>query len=79
MAKTYLPSDSINSNYHYSISEHNYLIRTNQNCYTQYNNTYCDCYYIYPKNDYIKSETQSCNYNSGTWVSSSNQIIMFTN
>lgn len=68
--KTYLPSESINSNYHYSVSGDNYLIRTNNNCYTQYSTTYCDCYYIYPKNDYIKSELQTCNYNSGTWVNS---------
>ena len=69
---TYLPSDSINSNYRYSINNDYYLIRTNNNCYTQYSSTYCDCYYIYPKNDYIKSEVSSCNYNSGTWVNSSN-------
>ena len=70
--KTYLPSDAINSSYHYSVSNDYYLVRTNNNCYTQYSATYCDCYYIYPKNDYIRSETQSCNYNSGTWVNSSN-------
>lgn len=69
---TYLPSDDINTNYRYTITDSNYLIRTNNNCYTQYNTTYCDCYYIYPHNDYIKSEIQTCNYNSGTWVNSSN-------
>lgn len=70
MAKTYLPSEDINTNYRYRMSDSNYLVITNNNCYTQYNTTYCDCYYIYPKNDYIKSETQSCNYNQSTYVSS---------
>lgn len=70
MSKTYLPNEDINSNFHYSISEHNILVRTNRNCYTQYSTTYCDCYYIYPINDYIKSEISACNYNSGTWVNS---------
>lgn len=59
--KTYLPSESINSNYKYSITNDYFRIYTNENCYTQYSSTYCDCYYIYPKLDYINSEKTSCN------------------
>lgn len=70
--KTYLPTEDINSNWKYRINDDYYLIITNQNCYTQYNTTYCDCYYRYPKNDYIRSETQSCNWSStNSWIPSS--------
>ena len=58
---TYLPSESINSNFKYTANNDYFRIYTNNNCYTQYSSTYCDCYYIYPKLDYIKSEVTSCN------------------
>lgn len=58
---TYLPSQYINSSYHYTISNDSIRIYTNNNCYTQYNSTYCDCLYVYPRIDYINSETTSCN------------------
>lgn len=59
--KTYLPTESINSNFKYTISNDYIRVYTNQNCYTNYNNQYCDCYYIYPKIDYLQSEKVSCN------------------
>ena len=70
--KTYLPSQFINNNYRYSISNNSYVIHTNNNCYTQYNTTYCDCYNVYPQLDYINSETYTCTYNVSTYINSNN-------
>lgn len=61
---TYLPTDYINSNYSYYISTDYYQVRTNNNCYSQYSSTYCDCYNIYFNNDYLVSDTYFCNINS---------------
>lgn len=72
MSKTYIPQDLLSSNYRYTISNDSILVHTNQNCYTQYSTTYCDCYYVYPKMDYLVSNATSCNYNPTTYVSSSN-------
>lgn len=68
----YLPEEFINQNYRYSITDDYITIRTNNNCYTNYNNTYCDCYNIYPKMDYMKTDAYSCNYNSSTNISYTN-------
>ena len=57
---TYLPSEYINSNYTYSINDTYYVVRTNNNCYTNYSRQYCDCYNVYPKNDYLVSGSYSC-------------------
>lgn len=57
---TYLPSEVLNSNYHYYSNGTYYTIRTNLNCYQQYNSTYCDCFNIYPEQDYLKSKTYAC-------------------
>ena len=70
---TYLPTNSINSNFKYTANNDYIRIYTNNNCYTQYNSTYCDCYYIYPKLDYLQSEISSCN------VSNLNNTISYTN
>lgn len=67
---TYLPSDYINNSYRYVLSDDHIRIITNENCYTQYNNTYCNCFDIYPRYDYITSGTSSCNINT-TFVDSS--------
>lgn len=64
--KTYLPGEFINSNYKYNINEDYIIVKTNNNCYTNYNTSYCDCYYVYPHLDYLSTEAYSCNYsNSG--------------
>lgn len=69
---TYLPSNFISSNYKYTISNDSIRVYTNNNCYTQYSSTYCDCFYVYPKIDYVNSETTSCNVsNLNNTVSSS--------
>lgn len=72
MAKTYLPQNMINNNYRYTISNDSILVHTNNNCYTQYNTTYCDCYYVYPKLDYLVSNSTTCNYNPTTYVNNDN-------
>lgn len=59
--KTFLPTESINSNYKYTATNDYIRVYTNENCYNQYNSQYCDCYYIYPKLDYLQSEKTSCN------------------
>ena len=68
----YLPSELINSNYHYSINDYYYTIRTDKNCYTEYSNTYCDCYDVYFNNDYLTTDPYSCRYNTTTNINYSN-------
>lgn len=88
---TYLPHDYINSNYKYQLNNDYFRVITNENCYTNYNNTYCDCFNVYPKLDYLASEITSCNINVSNYVNSSsftdnfyyridftNILIMFT-
>ena len=70
---TYLPSDYINANYSYVLSSNSYQVRTNNNCYTQYTSTYCDCYDIYYNNDYLVSNSYSCT------ISNNSHIIDYTN
>lgn len=64
--KTYLPSDLINQNYKYRINNNYYVVITNDNCYTNYNTTYCDCVNVFPQLDYIISETYSCSTTQST-------------
>ena len=71
MAKSYLPSSLINSSYRYTIANDSIVVHTNNNCYNNYSTTYCDCIQVYPKMDYLESETYSCNYNPSSFVSSS--------
>jgi hypothetical protein len=63
---TYLPSSLINSGYSYVISSDYYQVRTNENCYTQYSNTYCDCLNVYFNNDYLIGGRYTCNVNSNS-------------
>ena len=56
----YLPADYINSNWSYSFNGDYYTIKTNNNCHTQFQTTYCDCYSIFPDNDYLVSNSYSC-------------------
>ena len=61
----YIPSNLKNQNYTYYISNSNYIVvRTNDNCYTQYQTTYCDCIDLYPSLDYIYSNRYSCSTSS---------------
>ena len=61
---TYLPTEYINSNYKYTSNGESIRIYTNNNCYQNYNSTYCDCIYVYPNLDYLTSEISSCNVSS---------------
>ena len=61
--KIYIPTNYINQNYNYRINGDNIVIYTNNNCRTQYNTTYCDCYtYNYENN--IVSEVYECSNSS---------------
>ena len=42
--KIYIPDSYINNNWNYTYSGNDIVIITNQNCYQNYNTTYCDCY-----------------------------------
>ena len=65
---TYLPSQYINQNYKYTLSNDIITVRTNNNCFQQYNTTYCDCYDIFPHLDYSSTLAYSCNYNPTNYL-----------
>ena len=70
--KIYIPNGYINNNWKYNFNGDYIIIRSNQNCYTQYNTQYCTCYaYNYKTN--VISEGYECNY-----TSNSNQTIAIT-
>lgn len=71
MDKIYIPSNYINSNYSYRFNNNFIDIITNNNCYTNYNTTYCDCYRYEYKNNVI-SNVYTCSTNN------SNASIDFT-
>lgn len=63
--KIYIPTNYINNRYIYRLNGDNIVIYTNNNCRTQYNTTYCDCYtYNYENN--IMSEVYECSNSSNT-------------
>lgn len=69
---TYLPSDLINQNYTYFTNGTYYIIKTNNNCYSQYNSVYCDCINVYPEQDYLRSNVYTCS-------TSNNNQLAYTN
>lgn len=68
----YMPRNFISNNYRYTVNNYYYTVRTNQNCYTQYSTTYCDCYDIYYTNSYLTTTAYQCNYNTTTNISVNN-------
>ena len=70
MDKIYIPNDKINQNYSYRFNGDYIDIITNNNCYTNYNQTYCDCYRYNYKNN-VMSNTYQCS------TSSNNPSINF--
>lgn len=58
--KIYLQEEFINQNWHYQLNGNNIIVHTNNNCYTNYNTTYCDCYSINTSNHYMYSDLYSC-------------------
>lgn len=58
--KIYVPNNYINQNWQYNFNGDYIIIRTNENCRTSYNTTYCDCRsYNYKTN--VMSEIYECN------------------
>lgn len=72
MSKTYIPSDLLNSNYSYELNGDYFIIHTNQNCYQNYNTTYCDCIRVYPGLDYQVSNRYTCSNNYSVSIPYSN-------
>lgn len=66
----FLPGELINSNYKYTLSDGVIRVITNNNCYNNYNTTYCDCYDVYLNNDYMVSNVINCNNNPTNYVTS---------
>lgn len=56
----YLPSNLLNQNYQYYYNNNYFIVRTNQNCYTNYNTQYCDCFNVFQNNAYLVSQSYSC-------------------
>ena len=71
--KIYIPEQYINQNYKYTLSNDEITIITNQNCYTNYNSTYCDCYRYNEKYNVI-TESYSCNNSPSNYVLNYNTI-----
>ena len=71
--KIYIPSEYINENYKYTISGDEITIITNNNCYNNYNNQYCDCM-KYNERYNIITEVYQCNRNPSNYILSSNQL-----
>lgn len=71
----FIPGELIDNDYKYTISDGIIRVITNNNCYTNYNTTYCDCYDVFINNDYMVSNSISCNYNPTNYVTS----LRFTN
>lgn len=60
--KIYIPEDYNKNNWKYTINNDTITIITNENCYNQYNSTYCDCRQFNMKYNLI-TEPYSCNSN----------------
>ena len=72
--KIYIPQIYNNQNYKYTIDNYkNITIITNQNCNTNYNTTYCDCYKYNPELNIISS-LQQCNNTPNTGIINYNMI-----
>lgn len=69
--KIYVPNSMVNQNYTYKINGDIITIITNNNCYTNYNTTYCDCRQYNYKVDLL-TENYSCSTNNN------NQTIAYT-
>lgn len=63
--KIYIPSQYNNSSYRYRLNDEYVSIMTNNNCYTQYSTTYCDCYNYYYKLNVV-TESYQCSLNTST-------------
>lgn len=72
--KVYVPEEYVKEQYKYVIDSDNIItIITNENCYTNYNTEYCDCY-KYNINQNIISKGNPCNRNQATGIISNEKI-----
>lgn len=71
--KIYMPSEYINNNYKYTISGDEITIITNNNCYNNYNNEYCNCM-KYNERYNIITEVYQCNRNPNNYILNSSQM-----
>lgn len=62
--KIYLPEWANQSNWQYYFNGTDIVAFTNENCYQNYNTTYCDCYRIQTANHYLHSDKYTCSYNN---------------
>ena len=69
----YVKDEYNNSQYKYYFNNDNILIVTNNNCYQNFNNQYCDCY-LYNVKKSIGSEAKSCNVNQNLYEINYNNI-----
>lgn len=69
--KIYIPLEYTQENWKYNFNGDYIIIRSNQNCNTQYQTQYCTCYAYNMKNNVISSGYE-CNY-----TSTSNQSIPY--
>lgn len=72
--KIYIPESMNNKNYRYLIDTgDNITIITNENCYTNYNTEYCDCYKYNIRHNII-SQGNACNKNQTNGIISNEYI-----
>lgn len=71
--KIYIPMNYYNADNKYTISGDELTIISNNNCYTQYSTTYCDCN-RYNIRYNIVTETYSCNRNPNNYIIDSSYI-----
>ena len=65
--KIYIPKDYFKNSWKYTINNDTITIITNNNCYTQYSNTYCDCRQYNMKYNII-TEVYQCNANANNVI-----------
>ena len=72
--KIYIPREVMNNQWSYWFNNHDIIVYTNNNCYYNYNNQYCDCYRIQTDNHYLYSNTYSCSNNNVNYTISYNNL-----
>lgn len=75
----YVPSNLYNQNYQYWLTNNTstLVVRTNDNCYTNLNNQYCDCYEVYIERNYLISMPYSCRTSTSNSQISYNDLNSF--
>ena len=71
----YIPSILVNSNYLYKPIDNYIVVYTNNNCYNNYSQQYCDCYSLYPNYNYVISDVYSCRVDNVTGVIPYSKVI----